>query len=104
MSPHVMVKPIRKMCPARFDKRPRLRKQVVERDNFTCQDCDLVASVSVCGPHDGKRAPLHVSDDGKEIFFHIHHIIPRQLGGDHGASNLELLCPSCHSKKDAKLL
>jgi 5-methylcytosine-specific restriction endonuclease McrA len=33
---------------------------------------------------------------------HVHHIVPRDQGGNHDFSNLILLCTRCHSKKKGK--
>jgi len=57
----------------------RLRWQVFERDNFTCQKC-------------GTHQRLTVD--------HIH---PEVLGGDLNIDNLQTLCRPCNSKKGAKV-
>ena len=49
----------------------KLRKQVCERDNYTCQLC-------------GRQAN------------HTHHIIYRSHGGKHIPENLICLCIACH--------
>lgn len=36
------------------------------------------------------------------ISFHVDHIMPLALGGEHAPSNIQLLCPSCNCKKGAK--
>ena len=49
-----------------------IKNKVRERDGFKCQVC------------------------GKDTDLHIHHIIPRRMGGSHDLNNLILLCSSCH--------
>ena len=50
----------------------KLRESVMERDNNCCFIC-------------GAKGNLHV-----------HHIIPRKIGGKHTMDNLVTLCPGCH--------
>lgn len=52
----------------------KIRKQVLERDNHTCQGR---------GPHSGK--------------LHAHHKRPRYDGGTDDLDNLTTLCQSCHT-------
>ena len=56
----------------------KIRWEIWERDNFTCQHC-------------GKRKNLTID--------HIH---PESKGGTLDLSNLQTLCKSCNSKKGAK--
>lgn len=58
-----------------------LRKQIMERDNYTCQYC-------------GKYMP-----SGKGI--HIDHIVPIAKGGKTVPSNLQVLCADCNLHKSA---
>ena len=53
-----------------------LRKEVFERDNFTCQKCKI---------HDDKTEILEA-----------HHIIPLVMGGKDELDNLITLCNDCH--------
>jgi 5-methylcytosine-specific restriction endonuclease McrA len=55
-----------------------LRKQVFERDNYTCQSCGVKENLT------------------------IDHIIPVSKGGSNHLDNLQTLCGSCNSKKGAK--
>lgn len=50
----------------------RLREAVLQRDEFKCQICER--------------------DHG----LHIHHIVPRAIGGRHVPENLITLCSGCH--------
>jgi len=60
-----------KLKPAAYK---RLQLAVLERDNFTCQNCGCYT----------ENAP--------------HHIIFRSHLGDDSLENLVLLCPVCHAK------
>lgn len=61
---------------------PQLRKDIMERDNYTCQIC-------------GKYMP-------DEVGLHIDHISPIAKGGKTIPSNLRVLCSKCNGKKGAK--
>lgn len=60
-----------------------LRKQIMERDHYTCQIC-------------GKYMP-----DG--VGLHIDHIIPVSKGGKTVPSNLQVLCSKCNGSKSNKM-
>ena len=62
----------------------KLRQQIKERDNYTCQIC-------------GKYMP-------DEVGLHIDHIIPVAKGGKSVPSNLQVLCSKCNGKKSDKLI
>ncbi len=57
----------------------KLRKKIMERDNYTCQLC-------------GKYMP-------DEVGLHVDHIIPISKGGKTISSNLQVLCSKCNGKK-----
>lgn len=59
-----------------------LRKQIMERDHYTCQNC-------------GKYMP-------DEVGLQIDHIIPIAKGGKSVPSNLCVLCSKCNGSKGAK--
>lgn len=63
---------------------PRLRAEVLHRDNKKCQDC-------------GKSA-----DDG--IKLEIHHILPVSMGGKTTIENLITNCEACNRGKSDKVL
>lgn len=63
---------------------PKLRQQIKERDNYTCQIC-------------GKYMP-------DEVGLHIDHIAPVAKGGKTVSSNLQVLCSKCNSSKGVKLV
>lgn len=62
----------------------QVRPRVVLRDNYSCQSC-------------GIKSPL-----GRRL--HVHHILPRWLGGTNELSNLITLCISCHALAEEKQL
>ncbi len=67
-------------------KRPRLtvrltKREVLRRDEYTCQYC-------------GQRVS----------YLTIDHVIPRRLGGSHSWENLVAACPSCNHRKGGRTL
>lgn len=58
----------------------RIRSEIYARDNWTCSKC-------------GK----HCSDD-----IQCDHIIPWRISHDDSSNNLQVLCKSCHMKKDVQ--
>lgn len=62
---------------------PKLRREIMERDDYTCQFC-------------GKRMP-------DEVGLHIDHIVPIAKGGKTVPSNLQVLCSKCNGSKGSKL-
>lgn len=61
---------------------PRLRHEIMERDDYTCRIC-------------GKYMP-------DEVGLHIDHIVPIAKGGKSVPSNLQVLCSKCNGSKGAK--
>jgi 5-methylcytosine-specific restriction endonuclease McrA len=64
--------------------RPRVRltkREVLRRDNFTCQYC-------------GQHVP----------YLTIDHIVPRRLGGKHSWKNLVAACPPCNHRKGGRTI
>jgi len=59
-----------------MERNQSLRKQVFERDNFTCQKCKL-------------------KDESTKIL-EVHHIIPLVFNGEDEINNLITLCADCH--------
>lgn len=67
-------------------RRPRLavrltKREVLRRDNYTCQYC-------------GQKA----------AYLTIDHVIPRRLGGKHAWDNLVAACPTCNHRKGGRTL
>ncbi len=63
---------------------PKLRWQVLKRNNFTCLNC-------------GSRGES--SDD-----LHADHIIPEYKGGETSLNNLQTLCRKCNFSKQTKII
>ena len=57
------------------DNWPEIRKQVYQRDNYTCQICN----------NQGGR-------------LNCHHLVSLSKGGTNEKSNLETLCQNCHEE------
>lgn len=62
----------------------RVRKNILERDNYCCRHCGMTQKES--------RAKRHALS--------IHHIIPWRVSHDNGPDNLLTLCQSCHMKEE----
>jgi len=54
------------------------RRQVYERDEWTCQNCGRQG-----GPFGN-------------VELHAHHVVPKSRGGSHRPTNLVTLCADCH--------
>lgn len=54
------------------------RRQVYQRDEWTCQNCGRQG-----GPFG-------------DVELHCHHVVPKARGGSHRVSNLVTLCDDCH--------
>lgn len=61
--------------PSDWDTR---RRDVYERDNYTCQNCGR------------EGGPIGDAE------LHAHHIVPKGKGGTHKKSNLKTICKNCH--------
>ncbi len=61
--------------PSDWDRR---RRDVYERDRYTCQNCGRQG-----GPYGDAE-------------LHAHHIVPKSTGGTHKKSNLKTVCRDCH--------
>ena len=71
----------------------RIRKQVLERDHYTCQGC-LVPQIYIYAPD--KRTMFGPSDYCRtNIDLAVHHVIKKPFGSDE-LSNLKALCRRCH--------
>ena len=56
----------------------RIRKSVLQRDNFTCQKC------------------------GSKEYLVVHHLIPYRLSGSDDLDNLITLCRRCHGREEPR--
>lgn len=70
---------------------PEIRKQIFERNGFTCQ---------ICGAGTGDDAPC---EPGKKVRFQIDHIVPISQGGTDKESNLRTTCVY-YNKEKANIL
>jgi len=61
------------------------RKEALNRDNYTCQDC-------------GKTNAQELKERGKQLS--VHHIIPYEISHDSELGNLVALCNSCHMRRE----
>lgn len=68
----------------------KLRQEVYERDNWTCQEC----GVRCLNTKDAKAHPKRK--------IQCHHVVPRRYGGSDVMDNLVTLCMSCHHKLERK--
>lgn len=64
----------------------KLREEIKQRDNYTCQNCGLSIY------------------DEKNLLLEIDHIIPLSKGGITSHDNLQTLCWKCNRKKGTKIL
>lgn len=62
-----------------------LRQRILERDNYTCQNCGLS------------------KDDEPHLLLEVDHIIPVSKGGKTEESNLQTLCWKCNRLKSDKI-
>lgn len=65
---------------------PRLRAEVLSRDNYTCKDCGA--------------SPRK----GDDIILHVHHIVPVSEGGKTDLDNLITNCDACNQGKSDKII
>ena len=64
---------------------PKLRRYIIERDNYTCQNCG------------------NTTEAEPNLLLEVDHIIPLSRGGMTTVENLQTLCWKCNRHKGAKL-
>jgi CRISPR/Cas system Type II protein with McrA/HNH and RuvC-like nuclease domain len=64
---------------------PKLRRDVMQRDNYTCKECGASPKTS------------------KGVFLEIDHVIPVSKGGGNEIANLQTLCDVCNAGKGNQL-
>jgi 5-methylcytosine-specific restriction endonuclease McrA len=69
---------------------PHDRKEILDRDNWTCQCCGIKV-------HDNSIGEWNTPDKA-----HIDHIIPISKGGNSELNNLRVLCRTCNLVKNDK--
>lgn len=65
-----------------------IRRSVLQRDNYRCQECGLSNS------------------DSKDTYgegLSVHHIVPYEDGGTHALDNLVTLCKACHFEAEQQI-
>jgi 5-methylcytosine-specific restriction endonuclease McrA len=70
---------------------PHERKQILERDNWRCCNCEIKV-------HDRRIGDWNTPDKA-----HIDHIMPISKGGNSEPSNLQTLCRTCNLSKQDKV-
>lgn len=75
----------------RRDRKKRIRKEIFERDDFTCRACGWLPDLK---DWDGV-SPL---SDGTRTLT-VDHIIEKALGGPSTKDNFQTLCDKCNTKK-----
>lgn len=70
---------------------PHERSEILERDNWTCQYCNITV-------HDRHTGDWNTPDKA-----HIDHIVPLSKGGSSELNNLQVLCRTCNLSKNDKL-
>jgi 5-methylcytosine-specific restriction endonuclease McrA len=68
------------------------KKVAIKRDKRTCQHCGTK-----------EKFNFHENSLRSVSNLHIHHIIPRCMGGSSKIDNLINLCEDCHKKEHARL-
>ncbi len=80
-----------------------MRERIYERDNWTCQLCDLAFDKDARWRDDPGYAPvLNVPGRKFWVLLEIDHIVPIRHGGTHDPENLRALCQPCNSSKGHK--
>lgn len=72
--------------------KPHERKNILDRDNWTCQYCN-------CKVHDKSTGNWNTPNKA-----HIDHIIPLTEGGNSEPLNLQVLCRTCNLSKSNKMI
>lgn len=82
----------RRSYKANVEFKPHKRKEILKRNNWTCQYCGIKV-------HDKRSGNWNTPDKA-----HIDHIIPISKGGNSELSNLQVLCRTCNLSKSDKVV
>ena len=93
----------RKLHPSRRKSDQAIRKEVFERDNFTCQMCGIKPS-PIPRNYSGKYT-LSVNSPHLKYgsYLVVDHVIPWKKGGTIESHNLQVLCDPCNCSKGDKI-
>lgn len=75
------------------NKRRALKKGVSTSLDYTKEDVLFLLKIQ-------KNLCLYCKE--KLVKYHIDHIVPIKLGGDNSKLNIQILCPTCNMRKNAK--
>lgn len=73
----------------------RRARKLLAQGEYTAQDVARILTLQ-------KFCCAECRADTRRVGFHVDHIVPLAKGGSNNPSNLQILCPSCNSKKGAK--
>ena len=99
----------RKLYPSSRKTDQAIRKEIFERDKFTCQMCgakpkrkpkNYTGRYTIYGV---KVLRKNTKTDGGVSYLVIDHIIPWKKGGTIESDNLQTLCDPCNSSKGDRI-
>lgn len=73
-------------------------KELLDRDGYKCQNCNIKPSFFALGLDKSKRWHLDLYSDNHDMFT-IDHIHPKSKGGKNNIENYQLLCKVCNEDK-----
>lgn len=73
-------------------------KQLLNRDGYDCQECDMIPSYFALGKDKINRWHMDLYSD-EDHMFTIDHVYPKSKGGENKLDNYQLLCKICNEDK-----